>query len=264
VERRSDIPTIATDPVDYQALRTAYKQWREFLDVGQAAAAKCFQRFYLDEVKAPFESHSTLKISLFDEAMFPSLFTELPIHPRAGLPGISSADLPHEWNLSSISPLIAENPLARFLLAFIWKQGDFDKLKYLLAGFHGRSGNGAVVLRQFGRHLACPLEEPIFDQHTSRHVMLYDRLGAQTSFQAYRDFFGRKHGLIPMTQVPLTKAKRLEEFLLWWKSKLGDTPHGRLPTNPGERGEAILWADRIMFTLGKAASLVPPASGDKS
>jgi hypothetical protein len=197
--------------------------------------------------------------------MFPSLFSSLPIHAREGIPAIDLDALPQDWRPASISAKTTDNSLARFLLAFIWKQGDFDKVKHVLAGFVGTEDTSAVVLRQFGRHLKSPLMQPIFDQHTARHTMLYSRpFDDTTTFSQYRRLFGRGRGLIPSTQVALTKPARLCEFQTWWMDKLGNEINGRLPpmTRAAERGEAILWADRIMFSLGKASVMVLPRTVD--
>jgi len=105
-----------------------------------------------------------------------------PSDPRSrGVQAIDLAALQEDWQPASISTKITDNSLARFLLAFIWKQGDFDKVKHVLAGFVGTDGTSAVVLRQFGRHLKSPLMQPIFDQRTARHIMLYSRFGDTTT-----------------------------------------------------------------------------------
>jgi hypothetical protein len=97
----------------------------------------------------------------------------------------------------------------------------------------GRIDENAVVMRQFGRHLASPAVEPIFDQHTVRFFKIYTGMSDPVSFMDL---------LAANVDQPSTMADR-REYVSWWKgTSLANKP-----------ALDQVWADRIMFSLGKAA-----------
>jgi hypothetical protein len=102
---------------------------------------------------------------------------------------------------------------------------------------------------QFGRHLRNPLGEPIFDQHTSRSWLLLQRLDLWTDPKNFVSCFGRTG--VPTTDSSLNNPKRLAGYLKWWKAQI----ETRLPPSehPEARANVVLWSDRLMFSLGKAA-----------
>src|SRR6266404_4977148 len=85
------------DPVDYQAVRTAYIEWRRYLDSPSSTTAAAFEDFYNTRVAAPFREHTNTAEAIFDDEMFPSLFSRLPIHAREGVPAIDLDALPKDW-----------------------------------------------------------------------------------------------------------------------------------------------------------------------
>lgn len=204
----------------------------------------------------------------FDEATYPSLFDAIQVLPDdmallpkwwEGLP--TSSDW---WADEGVEAQMAESPLLRALVAFLWKQGDLQTVAPLIQSLaqqgHESTAETAAVMRQFGSHLLEPLEEPIFDQHTSRALLLFQTRAWSNSFtrRGYIDLFGRGRNRVPTTPSSLTDLKRRDSYVEWWKKSVKE----RLPKITGsdlnswktsERAQALLWMDRFMFSLGKAA-----------
>ena len=190
----------------------------------------------------------------FDTATYPSLFDELCILGEPGqtswdgAPGLPDWDNLKFWHFSERG----NHPLVRMLLGFIWKQSDLQTVRHVLAGIRANEDalpKSGAVMWQFGRHLRNPLGEPIFDQHTSRSWLLLQRMDHWTDRQLFLSCFGRTG--IPTTDSSLNNPKRLDGYLKWWESEIKE----RLPSleDPRARANVVLWSDRLMFSLGKAA-----------
>lgn len=188
----------------------------------------------------------------FDSETYPSLLFELPIH----LPPWNEIDLPADWSTKEIRSALekrSNDPLIRLLLAFVWKQGDFKTVSHLLRGLKAAGDTempkgGGVVMWQFGRHLADPKTEPIFDQHTSRAHMLLTRLDHWKDSNNFLTAFGGQDG-IPTVDSNLNDVERLKSYKRWWRSTVQD----RCTANEHEQLEAVFFFDRLMFSMGKAA-----------
>jgi len=240
----------------FDVLRDSYLAWIEFLGQDRRYKSDDFAKFYEEKVAAHVH-RSALKNSLFDEQLFPSLFDRLPILERGTeIAGINPEGI--IWNEHWLDSNLREDDIGRLLLAFIWKQGDYQKVEHVLAGLRGNPlGDRGAVMYQFGRHLANPYENPIFDQHTSRHRLVFMELAKQGEGRMTVDQFGKLfggRGQIPTTEAVLGNKKYLSHYLRWWR----DTVERKLPdlTSKRARGQGVLWSDRIMFTLGKAAKAV--------
>lgn len=249
----------------FDVLKSAYLAWRAFLLRDGRWRPEDFKTFYLAEIDAPFKADPLLDRARFDHQLFPSLWDGLPILQGATAPpALALSTLGDDWPGSSLAAQLTNNPLARVLLAFIWKQGDLLKVNHVLKGMQEqrRPEHGdAFVLWQFGRHLADPWTQPIFDQHTSRHRLVLRRMRPgrrgriPLSYDQYVHLFGRRRSLIPAHEASLRNARRGKQFIIWWKRAVEPRlPH--VDSGPPARAEAIVWSDRIMFCLGKAAEIV--------
>jgi hypothetical protein len=253
------VKTMSTDEklAAYDALRTIYLDWKAILNSEKTLQSPRLRRFYTGTVTKTLRSHGTLSPAEFDVEMFPSLFSALPVIARAKLKPIDYSSLPSNWeDTAQVTKAVMGSDIARLLLAFIWKQGDFLKVKHIIAGIRdGKNcdlGN-ATVHRQFGKHIADPLRNPIFDQHTSRHHLVIDRIERSTSYTDFQAMFGRARALIPTSESALTETKRCVAYVEWWTRSF----HAAISNcDSVEAGNVVLWSDRIMFSLGKAAELV--------
>jgi hypothetical protein len=195
--------------------------------------------------------------SAYDDGRYPSLFSGLRI--LEGGKGLSTADLPVTWTPGEIAKLREADPLVAFLIAFIWKQGDFNKVNHVLEGIRApaKSPTGeSVVLRQFGRHLAQPLMHPIFDQHTNRARYLFDAVGRMSpkvpdALQFEKNCRGREYTVL-FEKNAASNSTDLDEYTSWWTKRV----EPRLPSPEAECTEAIQWVDRWLFSLGKEAKTV--------
>lgn len=203
-----------------------------------------------------------MRRSAYDDDRYPSLFSGLRI--LEGGKGLSAAGLPVTWPPGEIAKSRETDPLVALLLAFIWKQGDFNKVNHVLEGIRApaESPTGkSVVLRQFGRHLAQPLMHPIFDQHTNRARYLFDAVdrispkvpGARQFKKSCR---GREHTVL-FGKNAASNSADLERYIGWWAKRVEPC----LPSPNAERTEAILWVDRWLFSLGKEAKAVLGSNG---
>jgi len=189
----------------------------------------------------------------FDTNTYPSLFSELPLLDKGQ--GLPIKDLPIEWTPAALTakPQI-HDPLVAMLLGFIWKQGDFPKVANLLKGLRNTAQqcDDSVVLYQFGKHLANPMAEPIFDQHSCRAQWLLTE--GISNWESPDDL--RKH--LPGDQYAKVLfgdfrgqlgQQHLKNYLDWWTQLIVPV----LPTTHSERISALQCIDRLMFCLGKAA-----------
>jgi hypothetical protein len=243
----------------FQALHLAYLDWRQLLeDPDSSITGVSLRQFYESKVEKRFQKHAILNPALFDKCRYSSLFGELPVHANKELVEIDLKNIPKNWNKKSVSRAARGSDIARLLLAFVWKQGDFDKVKHVLAGLRSPSRcdlTDATVLRQFGRHLAQPLRMPIFDQHTSRQFLVYAKLTPTTQYEDFKLLFGGRKGLIPTTPQPLRSKERCRAFIEWWDKSLMSRDSVR-QQSARSKANIVLWSDRIMFSLGKAAAIL--------
>jgi hypothetical protein len=201
----------------------------------------------------------------FDSDTYPSLFFELPV--LDGGRGVSFDDLPDSWTRTALSghPKLRD-PLVAMLLGFIWKQGDFPKVANVLEGLRGTAlhPDDSVVLYQFGQHLANPMGEPIFDQHSSRAQWLLMKGFSQ--WESPNDFDNRladdPHADVlfgPSDSRGQLEVQHLDTYKRWWR----DIVRPVLPVAGSERLLAMQCIDKTMFSLGKAAVfLLRPASAN--
>jgi hypothetical protein len=232
-------------------LREAFLTWRNALQGHQSSTESIdFEHLYgimFEDTKFGYLKRK--RRPHFNQKSYPSLFDEFEVFDKLANP--SWAGLPKSWSLEEINGALKRSSFARLLLAFIWKQGDFLTFEGLLSGLQDslESGKSSAVMHQFGRHLKDPLNSPIFDQHTSRHRLLYDVVGECKTYLEFKALFGKSR--IPTSEAGLNNRSQCKAYLEWWKKEL-------LPALPPGlhsdwRSIAILWSDRIMFSLGKAA-----------
>lgn len=207
----------------------------------------------------------------FDEATYPSLFDAIPVLPN------NEALLPNWWGTlptgsnwwenKDVVVQMAESPLLRALVAFLWKQGELQTASTLIQALRPQdgapTGGNAAVMRQFGKHLLEPLEQPIFDQHTSRALLLFEgkdwwKTKVFFTRNGYLGLFGRGPDRVPTTDSSLTNGKRRDLYVTWWSKtverrlpKLTDSDRGCWKMSA--RAQTLLWTDRLMFSLGKSA-----------
>jgi hypothetical protein len=230
-----------------------YGKWRAFL-VSEHDQESTFQAFYVQEVEPRFKK-AKLSRALFDTAKFPSLHDSLPLAGK-----ISRKTLPKEWNLETLRTSVRTD-LERLLLAYIWKRGELFRLEHVLAGLDDderklaresleekseeRGEEGPAVMWQFGRHLAKPYAQPIFDQHTSRHRIIFEWLKDEPNLEKLRaaDRLNK-----------LTTRDQCQRYLKWWKLNVLSRVDRNVANRVESRPNALLWADRIMFALGKAGA----------
>jgi hypothetical protein len=93
---------------------------------------------------------------------------------------------------------------------------------------------------QFGRHLCEPLAEPIFDQHTARHMRAVEHLGNPGS--SLETFIGP-------AEYSLGKEAMRTEYKRWWSEVVEPAISRR--NGAERRATAMVWADRTMYSLGK-------------
>jgi hypothetical protein len=282
----------------FKNLKKTYCEWRALVGEFDQVPVNILSNFYREKIESAFKP-GILTTAIFDFedkeietglkhghsndakiklANFPSLNRDLPIHPQtnAGVT-IGSLELNElkEWNKKNAWEACKGSPIARFLLAYIWKMNNFAKVRNVLEGFHeapstpvrkprGQAGRdeeeieekandeNAIVMRQFGRHLRSATTQPIFDQHTARYLIVSEQIEKKPGmrYKTYCELFTK--GNIPDSAPKLRTAALREEFVTWWDR------HIALKGDGGSNSDKYLWADRIMFSLGKAAGLVAP------
>lgn len=240
-----------SDELHFEYLRCAFAQWRKFLyEVKNPCNWQVFEHLYKNIFgEKEFSNLKGKQRPHFNDKSYPSLFDGLNILGEDGTPNWEG--LPNEWSLEDINENIKDNPLAKLLLAYIWKQGEYPRVALVLNAINGREPpENPAVMPQFGMHLKAPLSNPIFDQHTSRQMLLLDKIEVCENVEKFKELFGRSNG-IPIEDSALNDNFHRDKYLDWWGSYI----EKRLPTRdfPRERGKAILWSDRLMFSLGKAA-----------
>jgi hypothetical protein len=234
-----------------KTIEQIYGKWREFLE-SEHDRPLTFQAFYEQEVETAFEH---VKLPLFDADKFPSLRDRLPLAGR-----IKRKNIPAHWNLETL-PTSVTTDLERLLLAYIWKRGELRRVKHVLAGLDDDEGrslpksseendedkgqDGPAVMWQFGRHLAKPDAQPIFDQHTSRHRIIFKWLEEGRNLEELPE-------VIRLNK--LTTRDKCREYIEWWRKSVLRKVERNVARRIELRPAALLWADRIMFALGKAGA----------
>jgi hypothetical protein len=222
-----------------ERLTALYRRWMQYL----RKPDKSFESFHhlaIEELRA-----SGFRRATFDSALFPSLSSELRL---AG--NIQLAALPVAWNTPADINNVANTPLEKLLVAYLWKRGDLWKFARLLEGIRNvevpaLGDSDRAVMNQFGRYLCNPLAEPIFDQHTARHMLALAHLrGTQVTLKTFRT----------PSEGQLCKENKRREYKIWWLKIV--RPAIELASGDGTEINAMLWADRTMFSLGKALSAV--------
>jgi hypothetical protein len=227
-----------------------YKTWSSFLNASRPSTCT-FREFYEEQVEPALRSAGVSR-AVFDGEKFPSLHGELPL---AG--NINRSKLPLRWNLKALNDSTSTD-LERLLLAYIWKRGELWRVQHVLAGLRDnsngslrgssddvdeKSDDGPAVMWQFGKHLANPKAEPIFDQHTSRHRVIYEWLA-------------EGHELVQLADVSrlekLTTRMQCKNYVRWWRNTIEQKV--KKSDEREKPADALLWADRIMFALGKAGN----------
>ena len=163
-----------------------------------------------------------------------------------------------QWQDAETLLRLASNDsvLTRLLAAYIWKRGELDRVKHVLLGIEavkqpdsgdvvdeddnndddGSDGNQTPeprsVMRQFGKHLADRVNEPICDQHTFRAMVMLKTV-AQNPWdheqQRYRSL----------------SAAQIDDYRVWWAG-----------VTKSMTQEVRYELDKLLFSLGKAA--LPP------
>ncbi len=277
-----------TQERDFELLRAAFEQFATWLSGKTTSGVEEFREVAssIDQMAARWRNNRNGRDDRsppwrFNEQMFPSLLDDGVGIIRGGA-GLQFPSTLLRWNVASAHEHVTD-PMARLLLAILWKNGDFQKVQLVLAGVLGQSRPNALshltsaqpaeeaptsdpedrpedesdqlsqtrsVFLQFGRHLASPRTQPIFDQHTSRAKMLLERLEQWRDIESFRGLFLGAPSAIPSKADELTKSKFCNEYLIWWNQ----TVEGRLPReNEPDRLEAMLLGDRLLFGLGRWA-----------
>jgi hypothetical protein len=234
----------------FSELRPAFQEFRGLLtgkgEISDRAVDAVYNGHFRND---KFRTHRVKSRPQFDKTIYPSLFETLAILPN-GQPVNCEAlpELSDSWN--SFNPELAGNSLARVLLGFIWKQGDINTLRHVFDGLHGKpllSDNGTVMY-QFGRHLANPFRQPIFDQHTYRAYRLLDAFDEWEDRAALSTLFKECDGFQSGNTLP---PGALGSYLNWWNAEIA----ARAPENASAWLATISATDRLLFSLGKAAKL---------
>jgi hypothetical protein len=277
-----------TQKRDFDLLRAAFEQFATWLSGKTTRSVEEFREVAsaIDQMATHWRCNRNGRYDKmppwrFNERMFPSLLDDGVGIIRGGA-GLQLPSTLSKWDVASAHEHVTD-PVARLLLAVLWKNGDFQKVQLVLAGVLGqlpqqvlsplRSAQGAEetntpnpedrledepdqllqtrsVFLQFGRHLASPQTQPIFDQHTSRAKILLERLKQWKDIESFRGLFLGVPSAIPSKAEGLTDSKLCNEYLIWWNKTVKE----RLPREPEpDRLEAMLLGDRLLFGLGRWA-----------
>jgi hypothetical protein len=118
----------------------------------------------------------------------------------------------------------------KLLYALAWKQGDIQKLKYIIQGVLGKTikkDSTGIVLFYFGKHLSDPGKNPIIDQHVIRSWKLYKRVG-------------KTNIIISSKAITSNDLPFIKDYIKWFKSKI--IPKGK---------DFSYYADRMLFLNGR-------------
>ena len=127
--------------------------------------------------------------------------------------------------------------LEKLLYSALWKNGDLQKVQYIIRGIvdlslegGGINDDDGPVFRQFGRHLSDPANNPIADQHTIR---------------AQRYVIDRK--IDDKAHTRAVKSRDVVAYVKWVKTIFR--------REEGNRAENIHAFDKKLFSIGKATKV---------
>lgn len=139
-------------------------------------------------------------------------------------------------------------PLEKLLYSVLWKQGDLNKERHIIAGVKGGEvSDEGVVFNYFGRHLNNKIE-PIIDQHVIRAFRMKSLESDDKTVRSIRvkDFSASKNAV-------KAKHELIKNYLDWHK-KLRDTYPEKV------RADFTYHLDLLLFGLGKYIKLTPKQS----
>lgn len=132
------------------------------------------------------------------------------------------------------------DPLAKLLYSIIWKQGDLQKLKHIIAGIEDvdnikEDKDNALVFYYFGNHLASKTEDkykyPIIDQHVIRAFNAYKLSNNPVELDVIRK------------KTEIVKEDR-HKYLEWIDSNFKD-----------KGSDFLYYLDKLLFEIGKKIKL---------
>lgn len=120
-----------------------------------------------------------------------------------------------------------ESTATKLLYAFLWKQGDLQKVKYIVQGVtnHEPVPESGMVLYYFGKHLADK-KHPIIDQHVIRAYAM-----ATKKPQINEDIISKKD------------IHNIQSYIHWFQHEL----HSEICDNAACR----YMVDQVLYALGK-------------
>lgn len=130
------------------------------------------------------------------------------------------------------------DPLAKLLVAVLWKNGDILKVQHIIDGIIGEPGDRSdhsLIFKQYGASLAN-IEEPIVDQHVLRAFEIY----CLVSYSEQAVEKSRGKSLFKSVDRPL-----LNKYRTWFTHLLSNVPLA-------ERDRFGNTIDKIIFIHGKA------------
>jgi hypothetical protein len=226
---------------------------RSEADAAQVFAVTHERLFQLEEQPLRLVDVIDVYAQIFTDDAFPNLKgNSRPHYDIEKYPPLSETLLangplaaPPAWQTPAelLAIAAADSPLAQFLAAYIWKKGEFDRVKLVRAGLTAAAGDtlppdggtDAAVMWEFGRHLARPDTAPIFDQHTYRAFRRLHALrgqGALAPAIRHNEVPGRMH---------------LKAYLDWWQAAVFD----RVVADDS-RADTLYRIDLLLYSLGKA------------
>lgn len=120
-----------------------------------------------------------------------------------------------------------ESTAIKLLCAFLWKQGDLQKVKYIVQGVtnHEPVPESGMVLYYFGKHLADK-KHPIIDQHVIRAFAM-----ATKKPQINEDILSKKD------------IDNVQSYIHWFQHEL----HSDIRDN----SDCRYMVDQVLYALGK-------------
>lgn len=120
-----------------------------------------------------------------------------------------------------------ESAAIKLLYAFLWKQGDLQKVKYIVQGVtnHEPVPESGMVLYYFGKHLADK-KHPIIDQHVIRAFAM-----ATKKPQINEDILSKKD------------IDNIQSYIHWFQHEL----HSDIRDN----SDCRYMVDQVLYALGK-------------
>jgi len=122
--------------------------------------------------------------------------------------------------------------LEKLLYSILWKEGDINKIKYIIKGIKNDKSNieKGQVFFQFGRFLSDK-KEPIIDQHVIRTSMIRNAIEITAIEKA-----------ISINQLDKKNIQDVEKYIEWIDSICKDSEN---------RKDILISIDEVLFALGK-------------